>query len=102
MGDHPKDRPAESADPFQMMAGGVEGDPGLMLDCIVEEYSRMGAGQEEIVRLFDDPQFLATHGLQGLFGAEETRDRVRDVLSRCGVLRVNVTALPPASPCERS
>ena len=102
MGEHPKDRPAEPADPFQMMAGGVEGDPLLMLDCIVEEYSRMGADEEEILRLFDNPEFLATHGLRGLFGAEATSDRVRTVLSRCGVLRVNVTALPPESPCERS
>ena len=99
MSAHPKDRAAEPADPFQMMAGGVEGDPLLMLDCIVEEYSRMGAGEEEILRLFDDPEFLATHGLRGLFGAEATRDRVRDVLSRCGILRVNVMALPPESAC---
>jgi hypothetical protein len=102
MSEHPKDRAAEPADPFQMMAGGVEGDPQLMLDCLVEEYSRMGAGEEEILRLFDDPEFLATHGLRGLFGAEATRARVRQVLSRCGVLRVKVTALAPESGCERS
>ena len=60
------------------------------------------AGEEEILRLFDDPEFLATHGLRGLFGAEATRDRVRVVLSRCGILRVSVSALPPESPCERS
>jgi hypothetical protein len=99
MGDHPADRPAEPADPLQMMAGGVEGDPLLMLDCIVEEYSRMGVDEEQILALFDDPQFLATHGLRGLFGPQATRDRVRDVLSRCGILRVNVVALPPDSPC---
>jgi len=105
MGEHPKDRPAEPADPLQMMAGGVEGDPLLMLDCLVEEYSRMGAGEEELLRLFDDSEFLATHGLRELFGVEATRDRVRAVLARCGTLRVSVTALPPESPCapfERS
>jgi hypothetical protein len=102
MSEHPKDRPAQPADPFQMMADGVEGDPLLMLDCIVEEYSRMGAGEEEILRLFDDPEFLATHGLRGLFGKQATRERVRAVLARCGILRVSVTALPPESPCERS
>lgn len=102
MSEHPKDRPAEPADPFQMMAGGVEGDPLLMLDCIVEEYSRMGVGQEEILRLFEDPEFLATHGLRDLFGAQATRDRVLEVLGRCGILSVNVTALPPESPCAWS
>lgn len=102
MGEHPKERPAEPADPFQMMAGGVEGDPLLMLDCIVEEYSRMGLEEEDVVRLFDDPVFLATHGLRGLFGVEATRRRVREVLSRCGILRVSTVALPPESPCERS
>ncbi len=102
MSEHPKDRPGEPEDPLKMMAGGVAGDPLLMLDCLVEEYSRMGAGEEEIMRLFDDPQFLATHGLRGLFGADATPKRVRAVLSRCGTLRVKVTALPPESPCERS
>jgi len=102
MSEHPKDRPAEPADPFQMMAAGVEGDPLFMLECIVEEYSRMGMGEEDILRLFDDPEFLATHGLSKLFGAEETHERVRGVLARCGVLRVSATVLPSRSPCERS
>ena len=84
MSDHPKERPAEPADPFQMMAGGVEGDPLLMLDCVVEEYARMGANEEQILRLFDDPEFLATHGLRGLLGVQATHDRVREVLSRFG------------------
>lgn len=102
MSEHPKDRPAELEDPFQMMAGGVEGDPLLMLDCIVEEYARMGADEAQILTLFEDPVFLATHGLRGLLGAERTRNRVRDVLSRCGVMRFSQTVLPPESFNERS
>ncbi len=98
MSEHPKDRPAEAEDPFQMFAGGVEGDPGLMLDCLVEEYSRMGYDADGLVALFDDPEFLATHGLRNLFGPEQTRERVETVLSRCGVLRVSVSALPPENP----
>lgn len=102
MSEHPKDRPAELADPLQLMAGGVEGDPLLMLDCIVEEYARMGADEEQVYALFEDPTFLATHGLHGLLGPASTRDRVRRVLSRCGVLRFTQTVLPPESPDERS
>ena len=98
MSEHPKDRPAEAEDPFQMFAGGFEGDPGLMLDCLVEEYSRMGYDADGLVALFDDPEFLATHGLRNLFGPEQTRERVETVLSRCGVLRVSVSALPPENP----
>jgi len=96
--EHPKDRPAEPEDPFKMFAGGVEGDPGLMLDCLVEEYSRMGYDADDLIALFDNPEFLATHGLRNLFGPEETRERVQAVLARCGVLRVTVTALPPENP----
>lgn len=102
MSEHPKERPAEVTDPFQLMASGVAGDPLLMLDCLIEEYSRMGAGEEAILRLFGDPAFLATHGLRGLFGEDATRARVRAVLARCGVLRVRVQALPPEPPCARS
>jgi len=85
-----------------MMAGGVAGDPLLMFDCIVEEYSRLGWGEEEILQLFDDPAFLATRGLRDLLGEQATRDRVRGVLSRCRTLRVSVQALPPKSPCTGS
>ena len=98
MTEHPKDRPAEPEDPFQMCAGGVEGDPGLMLTCVVEEYSRMGYDAEQLVELFNAPEFLATHGLRKLFGPEETRERVLAVLDRCGVLRVSARVLPPENP----
>lgn len=100
MSEHPKDRPAEPRDPFQVMAGGVEGDPLLMFDCIVEEYSRLGYGEAEILQLFDDPNFLATRGLRDLLGREATLERVRDVLSRCRTLSVSVEALPPEFPCS--
>ena len=104
MSEHSKDRPAEPEDPFQMFAGGVRGDPLLMFDCVVEEYSRMGMSADEIQALFEDAQFLATHGLRGLLGAEATSDRVRSVLSRCGILRVTTSVAPPSDPpsCQRS
>lgn len=102
MSEHPKDRPAEPADPLHMAVGVGEGDPLLMLDCIVEEYSRMGFGEEEILQLFDDPMFLATRGLRDLLGREATRNRVHEVLSRCRILRVTARALPPESPCKGS
>ncbi|MAF66950.1 MAG: hypothetical protein CMJ84_15005 [Planctomycetes bacterium] len=97
MGEHPKDRPAEPADPLKMMAGGVAGDPGLMLDCMVEEYARIGFGEAQILELFESQEFLATHGLRNLFGSDGTRDRVREVLSRCGVMRVTTTVARPES-----
>lgn len=98
MSEHPKDRPAEPEDPFQMFAGGVAGDPGLMLDCLVEEYSRMGYGPDELFELFERPEFLATHGLHGLFGGESVRERVGQVLSRCGILSVRISAAPACNP----
>lgn len=104
MSEHPKDRPAEPEDPFQMMAGGVPGDPALMFDCLVEEYARMGYGADALLALFENPEFVATHGLRGLFGPEGTRERVEGVLARCGVIRIRATVAPPENPfpCHRS
>ena len=110
MSEHPKNRPAEPADPLTMSAGGVEGDPLLMFDCLVEEYSRMGIDAKQIIELFETPEFLATHGLRSHLGAEATRARVRQVLSRCGILRVRTTVTPAIdqhttcdpSSCQRS
>ena len=99
MSEHPKDRSAESDDPFQVTAGRVAGDPALMLDCIVEEFARTGMSADEILALFESPAFLATHGLRELFGADDTRRRVAAVLSRCGILRVRATVAPDLPPC---
>jgi hypothetical protein len=91
---HPRDRDAKPDDPLELSGIEVEGDPEVMLDCIVEEYARMGCGADDILRMFDDPFFQGPYGLTRAFGRDYVRLRVQGVLRRCGVLRVRVVEQP--------
>jgi hypothetical protein len=96
--EHPGNRPAEPADPMETTAARVDGDPLIMLDCLIEEYAHQGASKREILDLFDQPFYQATHGLKRLLGEDAIRRRVESVLVRCGVFRVQtVTATDPDS-----
>ena len=86
--EHPKDRAMEADDPMLLNAQQIDGDPEVMLTCLVEEFARMGSSSEEILAMFDNPFFQATAGLKQLYGEEGVRMRVQDVLARCGVLRI--------------
>ena len=86
--EHPGKRPFEPGDPMQMHVDATKGDPELMLTSLIEEYAMMGLGAENIMRLFEQPFFRATHNLLELFGAEGIRPRVDNVLRRCGVFQV--------------
>jgi hypothetical protein len=92
---HPRDRDARADDPLEISGIEIEGDPEVMLDCIVEEYARMGCDADDILRMFHDPFFQGPHGLSRAFGREYVRLRVEGVLRRCGVLRVRVVEAPP-------
>jgi hypothetical protein len=97
---HPKDRAAQTDDPMEISGIEVEGDPEVMLNCIVEEFARMGCDAETILRLFDDPFFLGPHGLTKAFGREYIRDRVHGILKRCGVMSVRVIEQPADETIE--
>jgi hypothetical protein len=92
---HPRDRDARADDPMEISGVEVDGDPEVMLDCVVEEYARMGYDFDDILRMFDDPFFQGPYGLTRAFGRDYVRLRVRGVLRRCGVLRVRVVEAPP-------
>jgi hypothetical protein len=102
---HPKDRAPKSDDPMELSGVELDGDPEVMLDCIVEEYARMGEGADVILRMFNDPDYQGPYGLTKAFGRDYIRLRVEGILRRCGVLRFRVTELiPPESepqPSER-
>lgn len=91
---HPRDRDAKADDPLELSGVEVEGDPEVMLDCIVEEYARMGCDAGDILRMFNDPFFQGPYGLTRAFGRDYVRLRVEGVLRRCGVLRVRVVEHP--------
>jgi len=89
--EHPKDRPWQPEDPLEMRAVPVNGAPELMLACLIEEYAHQGWDRDALLKLFDDPFFLATHGLKGLLGEEALHKRLDEVLARCGVIRCTVS-----------
>jgi hypothetical protein len=94
---HPKDRAVELDDPMDLQAFEVSGDPQVMLRMLVEEYARMGWALDEVMALFRDPFYVAAHGLWLLFGEEELRRRISQVLARCGIVRTTTKLSTPAS-----
>jgi len=72
---------------MEVRAAASPGQASFMLACLVEEFARIGTPREEILRLFDDPFYRATHGLAAVLGPEEARTRVDSILDRFGVHR---------------
>ena len=93
---HPATREVLPEDPMDLQGFEVPGDPHLMMRLLVEDYARMGWNTEAIMSLANDPNYQVFHGLQRMFGEEELRRRIADVIGRCGVMRVKTTE--PESP----
>jgi hypothetical protein len=94
---HPATREILPDDPLEMQAFEVPGDPQLMLTLLVEEYARIGWGADAILKLARDPEYQAFHGLLRVFGDEELEARIRRILARCGVMRVQTQETIPVS-----
>jgi hypothetical protein len=89
-------------DPFEMGAEMVEGDPTVMLTCLIEEYARMGWDAGRIARIFDNPFFLASHGLAKRFGRGAIHAFIEHTVRRCGVYRFQVVEQNPIQPALSS
>jgi len=94
---HPASREILPDDPLEMQAFEVPGDADLMLRLLIEEYARIGWGADAILALARDPNYRALHALWQTYGEPELARRVRDALSRCGVIRVRATETKPLS-----
>ncbi len=88
---HPASREVLPEDPMDLKGFEVPGDPDLMMRLLVEDYARMGWNADAIVALANDPNYQVFHGLLRMFGEDEFRRRVADVIGRCGVMRVKTT-----------
>ena len=86
---HPATREILPDDPLQMHGIEVPGDADLMLRLLVEEYARIGWGGEQIMQLARDDKRKRDRELQKLYGEQRMVRRVSEILSRCGVIRVN-------------
>lgn len=93
---HPATREMLPEDPMEMTGIEVPGDPDLMLRLLVEEYARIGWGRDALMQLARDPNYQSFHGLWRQMGEEALRQRIDQVLSRCGVMRVRYTEAPSA------
>lgn len=83
-------KPAEADDPMQMQADCVAGDQRVMMQCLIEEFAHMGWDAAKIERMFDNPAFLASHGLRKRFGRAAVRECIDQVLQQCGVFQIKI------------
>ncbi|MDP6447249.1 MAG: hypothetical protein QF805_25865 [Pirellulaceae bacterium] len=95
---HPATREVLPEDPMDLRGFEVPGDPELMMRMLIEDYARMGWDADAIMRLAQDPNYLAFHGLLRMLGEDGLRRRVADTISRCGVMRVTSTEREPEQP----
>ena len=91
---HPLHREMLPEDPLEMQAFEVPGDTDLMFRIVIEEFGRMGHDAAAIMALARDPFYAALHGLLHLYGDDIFRQRVAEILSRVGVVRVHTFEAP--------
>jgi hypothetical protein len=88
-------KPPEPDDPMHMQAESVVGDQQVMLECLIEEFARMGWDANQIARLFENPFFLASYGLAKRLGREEVDKCIKRTIERCGVFRIKISEAKP-------
>ena len=75
----------EPDDPMEMKAAVISGDERLMMVCLIEEFAHLGWGAKKISKIFSEPFFLASHGLEKRFGEQAVLECIEHTLARCGV-----------------
>ena len=95
---HPATRPVEAEDPLSLHAVPVEGDPELMLHCVVQEYAWMGWGIEQILSLFRDPFYPALRELWDRYGEANLRERIASLIQQTGIFHFQVTIREEPEP----
>jgi hypothetical protein len=80
-----KPKPLDPNDPMEIKADSVAGDERLMMECLIEEFAHLGWSAKKIARMFDEPFFLAAHGLEKRFGRQAVLECIEHTLARCGV-----------------
>jgi hypothetical protein len=94
---HPRDRAILPDDPMMLEPVEIDGDPEIMIDCLIEEFARMGWDTDTIIRMFDDPFYEGPHRARQRYSDAAFRLRVRRVLARCGTLRVRIVETAEAA-----
>jgi hypothetical protein len=96
---HGRDKEPESDDPMELMMSCVPGDPAMMARCVIEEYTLLGASEEELLNLFRQPGYHL-HRLYLERGEDWVRELIRDVLEKTGRLRVSIKHFYHIGGCD--
>ncbi len=97
---HPITRSVEADDPLELVANPVQGDPEVMLDCMVQEFAWMGWVADDLLQLFHSPDYPVLNQLREHFGDDDVRRRIESLLKRVGVFRVRETIAEDVEPEE--
>lgn len=96
---HPLTRDVELEDPLELIATPVQGDPDVMVECIVQEFAWMGWDTEQLMNLFTSPAYPVLNQLLAYYGEAEIRRRIEAFLGRVGgVIRFRETIAPDPEP----
>ena len=87
---HPATREVLPDDPLSLHGVELPGDTDLMLRLLVEEYARLGFGLDRLMDLARDPFYQSFYGLRSVYGEQELRRRMANVLDRVGVSRIKI------------
>ena len=87
---HPASREVLPDDPLSLHGVELPGDTDLMLRLLVEEYARLGFGLDRLMDLARDSFYQSFHGLLSVYGEQELRRRMANVLDRVGVSRIKI------------
>jgi len=93
--EHPKDRPMKAEDPLQLNALELDGDPDVLLTCLVEEFARMGWDADMILRTFSQEEYQGPSRLLRALGPEGARRRIEAIIARCGVWKMRIVEQTP-------
>lgn len=85
---HPLTRDAEAADPMELIANPVGGDPEYMLQCLLEEFAWMDCGTDDLLQMFSSPAYPVLHELMQHFGEADIRHRIDTILEHRGKVRI--------------
>jgi hypothetical protein len=83
----PELKPQDPDDPMEIKAAVIAGDEQLMMECLIEEFAHLGWSARRIAGIFNNPQFLASHGLERRFGRQAVLECIEHTLARCGVFQ---------------
>jgi hypothetical protein len=99
---HPLTRDAEAEDPMELFGTTVQGDPEVMLQCLVEEFAFLGWEADALLALFYSPQYPVLNQLRVQLGEERVREQVQELIGQRAGFRICATIDEEVEPDEET